>query len=57
MEVRAQGQALLLHVLIVAVVAEGGELGAAQFDRLREALRTAPSELASMYRRVRVARV
>jgi hypothetical protein len=47
---RAQAQALLLHVLIVALVAEGGELGAAQFERLRAALRAAPADLAGLYR-------
>ena len=53
----AQGRLLLLHVLIVAVLAEGGEMGAAQFDRLREALKTAPADLAAMYRRATCARV
>lgn len=47
-----QGRLLLLHVLIMAVLAEGGEMGAGQFDHLREALKTAPADLAAMYRRV-----
>lgn len=46
----AQAQSLLLHVLIVALVSEGGELGAAQFERLRGALRAAPADLAGLYR-------
>ena len=37
-------------MLIVAVLADGGEMGAGQFDRLREALKTAPADLAAMYR-------
>ncbi|KAK9834850.1 hypothetical protein WJX81_003693 [Elliptochloris bilobata] len=47
---REQGRVLLLHVLIVALLADSGEMGAGQFDRVREALKIAPAELATMYR-------
>jgi hypothetical protein len=47
---KEQHRMLLLHLLIVALVAEDFEMGSRVFEALRAALKLAPQEMATCYR-------